>query len=85
MKIDEFVNSVDLDEAVHYEQTLYALYIRLSKTGLIMSGAPFVRPSICPTVNFSCLLRNSDTVQDIFMKLGTNINHHQRICREQEP
>ena len=35
--------------------------------------------------NFSCPLRNSDTVQDIFMKLGTNINHHQTMCREQEP
>ena len=27
----------------------------------------------------------TDTVQNIFMKLGTNINHHQTMCREQEP
>ena len=26
-----------------------------------------------------------DTVQDIFMKLGTNVNHHQTMCWEQEP
>ena len=44
MKIDEFVNSVDLDEAVHYEQTLYALYKRPSKTGRIMLCPPSVRP-----------------------------------------
>ena len=44
-----------------------------------------VRMSVCPFVNFSCPLHNSDTVQDIFMKLGTNINHHQSMCREQEP
>ena len=49
---------------------------------------PFVRPSVHPSVrqsvNFSCPLLNSDTVKDIFMKLGTNINHHQTMCREQE-
>ena len=43
---------------------------------------PFVRPSVCQSVNFSCPLHNSDTVQDIFMKLGTNINHHQMMYRE---
>ena len=41
--------------------------------------------SVHPSVNFLCPLHNSDTVQDIFMKLGTNINHHQTMCREQEP
>ena len=50
---------------------------------------PSVRPdvclSICPSVNFSCPLHKSVTVQDIFMKLGKNINHHQTMCREQEP
>ena len=44
-----------------------------------------VRPSICPFDNFSCPLCYSDTVKDIFMKLGTNVNHHQTMCREQEP
>ena len=44
---------------------------------------PSVRLSVRPlSVNFSCPLHNSDTVQDIFMKLGTNINHHQTMCRE---
>ena len=37
---------------------------------------PSVRPSVWMSVNFSFLLHNSDTVQDIFMKLGTNMNHH---------
>ena len=54
---------------------------------------PSVRPSVCPSsqtsvclsVNCLCLLHNFDTVQDIFMKLSTNINHHQTMCREQEP
>ena len=54
---------------------------------------PSLRPSVClsdllsvrPSVNFSCPLHNSDTVQDIFMKHGTNINHYQTMCREQEP
>ena len=40
--------------------------------------------ALCLSVNFSCSLHNSDTVQDIVMKLGTNINH-QTMCREQEP
>ena len=44
-----------------------------------------LRPSLCLSINFSCLLHNSDTIQDIFMKLGTNVNHHQTMCREQEP
>ena len=44
-----------------------------------------VRMSVCPSVNFSCPRHNSDTVQYIFMKLGTNITHHQMIGKEQEP
>ena len=42
---------------------------------------PFVRPSVRP-LTFRV---RSITVQDIFMKLGTNINHYQMMCREQEP
>ena len=56
------------------------IIIRLSKTGHIM----LCPPSVYLSVNFSCPLHNSDTVQDIFMKLGRNINHHQMMCREQE-
>ena len=44
-----------------------------------------VCPSICPSINFSCLLHNSITLQHIFMNLGTNMTHHQTMCREQEP
>ena len=43
------------------------------------------RPSVCPSANFSCPFHNSDTIPDIFMKLGTNVNHHQTMCREQDP
>ena len=43
------------------------------------------QPSVCPSVNFSCPLRNCNTIQGIFMKLGTNVNHHQMMCKEQEP
>ena len=50
---------------------------------------PSVRASVClfvwPSVILSCPLHNSVTVQNIFMKLVTNINNHQTICREQEP
>ena len=28
-------------------------------------------------------LHNYDTVRDVFAKLSTNINHHQKMCREQ--
>ena len=42
------------------------------------------RTSVCPSVSFSCPLHNSNTVHNIFMKLSTNINHHQRMRREQE-
>ena len=55
--------------------------IHPSKTWLIMS---WLRPSVCPSINFSCTLHNSDTVKDIFMKLDTNIDHHQMTCREQK-
>ena len=45
------------------------------------------RPSGCPSVNFSCPLHNFDTFMklDIFMKLGTDINHRQTMYKEQEP
>ena len=32
-----------------------------------------------------CVCAITDTVQDVFIKLLTNINHHQMMCREQEP
>ena len=48
------------------------LFIRPSKTDRIMSCPPPVFPS----VNFR-VRTITDTVQDIFMKLGTNINHYQ--------
>ena len=51
---------------------------------VVPSVGPSVRMSACPSFNFSCPLHTSDTVQDIFMKLSTNINHHQ-MCTEQEP
>ena len=61
------------------------LYASLRWVVLCPALHPSVRRSICPSINFSCPLHNSDTVQDIFMKLDTNINHHQTMCREQEP
>ena len=32
----------------------------------------------------SCPLYNFNTIKNIFMKLCTNINHYQTICREKE-
>ena len=41
-----------------------------------------LRLSVCP---LTFRVRSiTDTVPDIFMKLGANINHHQTMCREQE-
>ena len=60
---------------------IWTFFILPSKTGRIISCTP----SVCSSVNFSCPLHNSNTVQDIFMELGTNINHHQTMCRDQEP
>ena len=38
---------------------------------------------LCPFVNFSmCPLNNSETLGDIFLKLGTNIKGHQMMCIE---
>ena len=45
------------------------------KTGRIISCPPSGRPP----VNVSCPLHNSDTVPDIFMRIGTNINHNQTM------
>ena len=68
-----------------FDFVIFAIFIRPSKTSRIMSCPLSIRPSFRLSVYFSCPLHNSDTVQDIFMKLGTNINHHQTMCREQEP
>ena len=38
-----------------------------------------VRPS---AVDHSCPLHNFDTVRDDFTKLGTNIKHDQKTCRD---
>ena len=43
-----------------------------------------IHTPVCPSVDFSCPLHNSDTIRDIFKKLGTNVNHHQVMCREKE-
>ena len=61
------------------------IFIPPSKTGCIMSCPLSVSQSVFPSINFLCPLHNSDTVQDIFMKVGTNIKHQQMICTEQEP
>ena len=60
-------------------------YVRDNHSGNILTDVMLCHLSVCASVNFLCLLHNSDTVQDIFLKLGTNINHHQTMCREQEP
>ena len=38
-----------------------------------------IHPSSHPSV-YLYPLHNSDTIQDIFMELGTNIMHHQPMC-----
>ena len=67
-----------------YSLRLDLSFILKSKTGRIMLCPTFVRPSVRP-LTFCIRSIYSDTVQDIFMKLGTIINNYQTICREQEP
>ena len=46
---------------------------------------PSVRTYVRPSApHHSCPLRNSATVQDIFTKLGTNINYDKTMCREEK-
>ena len=41
---------------------------------------------VCPSVRHKlCPLINAETAQDIFAKLGTNVEHHQTMYRELEP
>ena len=70
---------------IHISHLFPFLYTRQRRVVVCRAICPDVRLSVRPTVNFSCPLHNSDTIQDIFMKLGTNINHYQTMCREQEP
>ena len=58
------------------------IFLYARQRGVVLCGS--LRLYGHPSVNFSCPLHNSDTVQDIFMKLDKNINHHQMMCREQE-
>ena len=44
-----------------------------------------VRPYVCLSVTKLCLLCNSKTIRDIFMKLYTNVKQHETTCRAQEP
>ena len=65
----------------------FSFFICPWKTGRIMLCHPSVHLSVCPSVHplTFCVHSITDTVQDIFIKLGTNINHHQTMCRKQEP
>ena len=35
-----------------------------------------------PFENFSMSLNNFETLRDVFRKLGTNVKHHQTMCRD---
>ena len=71
----------------HALQCVYSCFLYACRRRVVLCCAlrPSVRPPGCPSFNFSCPLYRSDTVQDIFIKLGTNINRHQTMCKEQEP
>ena len=70
---------------VSYKLTcFFIIIIRPSKTGRIMSCPPPARPSVRP-LTFRVRSITLLPFKNIFMKLGTNINHHQTMCREQEP
>ena len=44
----------------------FFLFIQLFYYYVVPSVCLSVRLPVCPSVNFSCVLHNSDTVQDIF-------------------
>ena len=49
----------------------------------IMLYPPNFCPSVRPSaVDHSCPLHNFDTVGNNFTKLGTNIKHDQKMCRD---
>ena len=48
---------------IHVDFSVYMIFIRLSKTGCIMPCPSSVCLSVSKSVNFSCVLNNSDTVQ----------------------
>ena len=61
-------------------QKVAGYYVIPSK---LLSVCPSVCPSVRPSaVDHSCPLYNFDTVQDNFMKLGTNVKHDQTTCRD---
>ena len=57
----------------------------VQKTRTVTPPIFFVK--LCPLKYFllDFFLLYNNTLNDIFMKLGTNIKHHQRTCRKKEP
>ena len=49
---------------------------------VILSEILSVRPAV--SVSIICVPSLTDTVQDIFMKLHTNVKHYERTCRTHE-
>ena len=69
------------------EGTFYAPPQKVVGYYVIPSELLSVCPSVCPSVrpsavDHSCPLHNFDTVQDNFMKLGTNVKHDQTTCTD---
>ena len=48
-----------------------------------LSVCLYIRLSVCPSQMVS--LNNSKTLRYFFLKLDTNVEHHQAMCREQGP
>ena len=73
---------------VNIEKMIDSEYLCLPPVGLgdiLFFPWSSVHPSIRLSVTKSCLLCNSKTVRDIFMKLYTNVKQQETTCRAQEP
>ena len=78
--LDEILNLI---ESVSEDFPSYSYVIPSELLSVYPSVCPSVRTSVRPSaVDHSCPLRNFDTVQDNFTKLGRNIKHDQTTCRD---
>ena len=68
---------------------MFKFEIQLISTELLcylhgcLSVCLYIRLSVCPSQMVS--LNNSKTLRYFFLKLDTNVEHHQAMCREQGP
>ena len=88
MKKQALFSSKDISKELKCRllQFLFGALRRLTFLSLSFGGRhiDFQLLFVCPFVHLAhlCPLYNSRTVWDIFIKLGTNMKHHNAMCRK---